>query len=372
MSRRVLIVDKQPETVRLLRAVFDYMDESWDVISVPSGEEALLEMRFHPVDFLICEVRLPGMNGYELVDQLRRLRPDLKAVVLTQNGQTIPVIANSQADRLITKPLDPETIGTLLAEVLGQPSLSPTDENREGQFEQNAAEEADESTTAGEQSSSGLIADLLSGLRQDLDAHSVGMLSDSGQIGLQAGDFPEIAQDGRLMQAMMAVFSAGQRISQIIEKATAENLLQFAGKDYHLVMAQVGISYALVVFLHADKAHTVFDRLPTLLRPVLDDLLLVLNELGVPLAQSQSESAAPALVAEVDQEAEPDSDDDTLDDKLGALFDSAEADSGGDLDSFWEPGDDPDDSTSLIGSDALSYQQAQQLGLTPPEDAEEV
>ena len=373
MSQRVLIVEKQHETIRLLRVVFEYMDESWDIIQVLSGEEALLEMRLQPVDLVISEVRLPGMNGYELIDQVRRIRSDLKAIILTESGQAIPATANGQANGLISKPLDPETIGALIGEVLDQP-IRPREQTPEviDQLEMSTPQAAEESTDMAEQSSSGLIADLLSGLRKELGAHSVGMLSDSGQIGLQAGDFPVVAQGGHLTQAMMSVFSAGQKISQLLSQPAAENLLQFRGRDYHLVMAQVGVTYSLVLFLDSQASQEIHDRLPIVLRPVIDDLLSVLTDLGVPLESYKPTGIVPPFVTDVDALPDEDPDDDSLDDEMGALFDGAEDDTDGDLDSFWEPGDDPEDTTNLIRSDALSFQQAQQLGLTPPDEDEEV
>ena len=73
---------------RLLR------DHGYEVHAFPNGEDALqaVEQMPGPIDLLVTDVVMPGINGRVLADRLRRLRPDVK--VLFTSGYTENVIVH--------------------------------------------------------------------------------------------------------------------------------------------------------------------------------------------------------------------------------------------------------------------------------------
>lgn len=82
----VLVVEDIPQVrataVRILQ------DVGCEVFDAYHGREALNLLRSHPqIEVLFADVRMPGMNGLELAEAARRLRPDLK-VVLTSGYVT--------------------------------------------------------------------------------------------------------------------------------------------------------------------------------------------------------------------------------------------------------------------------------------------
>ena len=58
-AKRILLVDDQRDVTRMLRASLETLGHHFTIVDVPSGEEALLEIKRGGVDLLITDVRLP-------------------------------------------------------------------------------------------------------------------------------------------------------------------------------------------------------------------------------------------------------------------------------------------------------------------------
>ena len=80
-GRRVLLVDDDPAYGEYVRRVLT--SGGFEVSHQPDAESALDQMRAERWDLLITDIRLPGMNGLELLDRVRELAPGLPVAVLT-------------------------------------------------------------------------------------------------------------------------------------------------------------------------------------------------------------------------------------------------------------------------------------------------
>jgi adenylate cyclase len=104
---KLLVVDDVPENVRLLQAVVE--PRGYDVVSATSGAQALELIASTPVDLVLLDIVMPGMDGYEVC---RRLRADpatefLPVVMITASGKEEKRAAiDAGADDFITKPFD--------------------------------------------------------------------------------------------------------------------------------------------------------------------------------------------------------------------------------------------------------------------------
>ena len=67
---RILIVDDQREVSRMLRSSLELSGRQVVITSVPSGEEALLELNQGPIDLLVTDLRLPGLSGLEAAGKI--------------------------------------------------------------------------------------------------------------------------------------------------------------------------------------------------------------------------------------------------------------------------------------------------------------
>jgi len=79
---RILVVDDQEDIVVSLR---DLLEESYgaEVAAASSGPDAIVRLRAQPFDLLITDYRMPGMDGVELMEQARAIRPGLRAILMT-------------------------------------------------------------------------------------------------------------------------------------------------------------------------------------------------------------------------------------------------------------------------------------------------
>jgi len=84
MKRRVLIVEDDEIFLRPLQRTLELAE--YEVLAVPSGEDAIDLLKGDDVDLVLTDKRLPGMDGVELVRRLKAEHPDLGVVVMTAYG----------------------------------------------------------------------------------------------------------------------------------------------------------------------------------------------------------------------------------------------------------------------------------------------
>ena len=122
MSKRLLVVDDE---VNLLRAVEACLRaEGFEVITARSGAEALVSVAQSVPDLIVSDIRMPGMSGYELAQQLRASsRTALVPVVfLTAKGETGDRIEGfrSGVDAYLTKPFEPDELIAVIRAILSR------------------------------------------------------------------------------------------------------------------------------------------------------------------------------------------------------------------------------------------------------------
>jgi DNA-binding NtrC family response regulator len=83
---RVLLIDDDPGIADTLQRVL--VGEGYDVIVRRRGDEGLAAATSEPVNVVITDLRLPGLNGIELTQRLRLARPRLPVILVTAFGTT--------------------------------------------------------------------------------------------------------------------------------------------------------------------------------------------------------------------------------------------------------------------------------------------
>ncbi len=105
-KHHILIVEDQRDLARMLQAGLKSMGAEYQVITVPSGEEALLVIRSQPIDLVVLDVVLPGISGLTLLERLRQQRPSIKAIVITgiDDHEVRKRVANAGAEAFFLSP----------------------------------------------------------------------------------------------------------------------------------------------------------------------------------------------------------------------------------------------------------------------------
>ncbi len=80
MKRRVLIVDDEPG-VRM--SVSMALKDAYDPIAVSSGQEALQAVAAQPVDVVLLDIVMPGMDGIQVLEEIHARHPQIPVIMLT-------------------------------------------------------------------------------------------------------------------------------------------------------------------------------------------------------------------------------------------------------------------------------------------------
>lgn len=109
----------------------DLLSESYEVVTVADGEAALAWLKVEPADLLLCDLRLPGLDGVEVVTQVRAVAAlrDLPTVLLSSQAddETAARALLAGADDYIVKPFVPSDLKTRLAAKLNQARVRSVD-----------------------------------------------------------------------------------------------------------------------------------------------------------------------------------------------------------------------------------------------------
>ncbi|MEK6753353.1 MAG: response regulator transcription factor [Chloroflexota bacterium] len=110
MKSNILVVDDEPVARQSLTDILKL--EGHIVASAPNGQAAVEYVRTHNVDLMIVDLKMPGMDGLEVVQVVNQVSPETEVILLTAYGSTETAI---QALRLrihdyLLKPASPAQI----------------------------------------------------------------------------------------------------------------------------------------------------------------------------------------------------------------------------------------------------------------------
>jgi DNA-binding NtrC family response regulator len=121
---RLLVVDDEADMLRLLqRSISQDLDCETDTAT--SGAEALRLLETRNYDLALLDIRMPGMDGLELLERVKQINPWLTVVMMTAHGVVELAVQSIKkgAYDFITKPFDHEELIHLLRKALERSQL---------------------------------------------------------------------------------------------------------------------------------------------------------------------------------------------------------------------------------------------------------
>src|SRR5437763_6139943 len=124
----LMLVEDDDAIGRLVKAYLEQQD-GWRVVWLRTGEEAVAELRRHPVRLVVLDIGLPGIDGFEVC---RRMRAQSKVpiVMLTARDEEPDRVVGFElgADDYVAKPFSPRELAARIKAILRRAEPSSQDE----------------------------------------------------------------------------------------------------------------------------------------------------------------------------------------------------------------------------------------------------
>ena len=122
-DKAVLIVDDEKNILLTVSQSLETLHLEMD--TAMNGEDALAKLKGRDFGLILLDLRMPGMDGMEVLRQVRGIRPDIRIIIITAYG-TIELAVEAMrlgAVDFIQKPFTPEEIRDLVSRVLDREKL---------------------------------------------------------------------------------------------------------------------------------------------------------------------------------------------------------------------------------------------------------
>ncbi len=112
---RVLFVDDEPNALQWLKRTLHPLGDRWDMAFAESGERALEMMAQHPWQVVVSDMRMPRMNGAELLTRLKQQYPQTVRVIISDYADRSSVMdCVGTAHQFLSKPCHPDELRTAI------------------------------------------------------------------------------------------------------------------------------------------------------------------------------------------------------------------------------------------------------------------
>src|SRR5215212_4744465 len=129
MKPRILVIDDEGAIRDSLRMILEY--ENYEFVGAASGQEGIATVQRDRPDLVLLDIKMPGMDGMEVLRKLRSIDETLPVVMISGHGTTSTAVEaiRSGAIDFLDKPLSSERVIVTLQNALRQSELRS--ENRE-------------------------------------------------------------------------------------------------------------------------------------------------------------------------------------------------------------------------------------------------
>jgi DNA-binding response OmpR family regulator len=218
--RRVLILDDETRVAFFLRETLEALGHDLEVVSVSTPEQALQEVNREPFDLFVTDQHLPGMNGLDLIGQVRELHSGTRFILMTAYGseEALARARRLGAYQYFTKPFRIEEFVQTVLDAL---------EGGDGQLQAELpTQQAD------------VLVLRLEELRREVGAQCVLASQADGTIVAQAGGLVDLKLD-QILPLAADGFSTSQAMAHRLGGTHTGNLTYFEGARHDIYTANV-------------------------------------------------------------------------------------------------------------------------------------
>ncbi len=120
---RILVVDDE-EIVR--ESLGGWLEKDGYTVGVlPDGPSAIAKLKAERWAILIVDLKMPGMDGLQVLEEAKRLNPELAVVIMTAYATVDTAVAAMKAGAYdyLVKPFDPEELSIMMQKIVSQQTL---------------------------------------------------------------------------------------------------------------------------------------------------------------------------------------------------------------------------------------------------------
>ena len=123
ISKPILIVDDEKNIRLTLSQTLETLGAPIDAAA--NGEEGLSKLKEKEFGLILLDIRMPGMDGMEVLRRVREIRPDIRVIMITAYGTIESAVEAMKlgAVDFLQKPFDPEEIRELVSRVMDRDKL---------------------------------------------------------------------------------------------------------------------------------------------------------------------------------------------------------------------------------------------------------
>ncbi len=259
-KHRILIVDDEPKVAFFFQKHLEMVDDGYIAKAVNSGMAALEELQKEPYDLVLTDLRMPHMDGLELVRQVRKISPQTKTILITAYGSNKAWNEAGQLDvfRSLSKPLK---ISQLLESV--REALAPPTSDQSG-VTVLAGENFDQLTNR------------IEALRMDIGARATVLADTTGHIIISTGSIAEFELSST-MALLGGTVAASNALAQQLHYSRPMHLSYFEGPPYDLYVVNLSQHYFLTSVFDRRKEASRIGLVWLYTRRALEELLDLLN-----------------------------------------------------------------------------------------------
>lgn len=109
-EKRVLVVDDEPVVCQSVKRILEH--RGFEVHPIMSGKEALRQLESTPYDLVVLDLKMPDMDGYEVLQAIKQRWPEVKVIVVTGYASVESAVrcVRNGAEQYLAKPFTPSEL----------------------------------------------------------------------------------------------------------------------------------------------------------------------------------------------------------------------------------------------------------------------
>ena len=119
LKKRILIAEDEQALLYSMKALIEMIDDEFEVYPANNGRQALELMNGLDIDLLITDIRMPEMDGLELIREVQKKYPSIKILAMSGIGdQYLKAAKSFGASYVFNKPFETDDLTSAINKVL--------------------------------------------------------------------------------------------------------------------------------------------------------------------------------------------------------------------------------------------------------------